>query len=355
MTSTVTEKYIKTLLAQAKWAFSARRVDQVDVKGMKGDFDKVQAGDLILGRVSKIGQHRGIQLTTGRRAKIAVGDVVVLPCAARYAPDQFEGVAEIDSAGADMLAGGGCLGRMRERNERIKPATKVVPVGRLINSEGKPINVADYAMPSIKPAKGVPVIAVLGTAMNSGKTTATAELSRGLRQAGLKVGTIKGTGTGAFGDYHAYVDSGAHFVADFTDAGLATTYMVPLSRVKTCIDDLIGNAEKAGCDVVVMELADGLFQLETAALIADPVFRQRIDSVVFACGDAVAAAGGVAHLRQLAYEPAVLTGMLSCSPMAAQEARNATDCCVLGKSELADPAHAIVLYRGACAHWQEAG
>lgn len=334
-----------TLLEQAKWSFSTRRVRREDSVELNTNYNQVKPGDLILGRVMQLGQHKGIQLTSGRRALIFPGDLVVLPCAARYAPDQFEGIAEIDPQGADMLAGGGCLGKMRAHNERIKPATKILPLGRLMGDTGEPINVANYAISAANTISSIPVIAVLGTAMNSGKTLATAQLSLGLRQAGLKVASIKATGTGAFGDYNEYLDSGVHYVADFTDAGMATTYLMPLEQIKDGIRRLLTASEEAGCDVVIMEIADGLFQRETSALIKDPEIQERLSGVVFACGDAVAAAGGVAELRQHGYEPNVLTGILSCSPMASEEAIQVTGVPVLSKSELADPSEAMSLLR----------
>lgn len=334
-----------TQLAEAKWCFASRRVNRDHAVSLMTDFENTRHGDLILGRVMELGKHGGIQLAAGRRSELFVGDLVVLPCAARYAPDQFEGIAEIDPEGADMLAGGGCLGKVRARNERVKPPTRVLPIGRLTNSSGQAVNVADYALPDPERASRIPVIAVFGTAMNSGKTLATARLGYGLRQTGLRVATIKVTGTGSFGDFNEYEDTGVHYTADFTDAGLATTYLVPLPPIKRCMERLLADAERHECDVVVMEVADGLFQRESAALLADTEFRDRIGGMVFACGDAVAAAGGVQELRRLGYEPDVLTGMLSCSPMAVAEAQAATGIRVMTKGELSDPGEAMAILR----------
>ena len=336
-----------TQMAEAKWSFSTRRVDHKDAVSLTTDFGSTNPGDLILGRVMTIGQHGGIQLTSGRRSELFTGDLVVLPCAARYAPDQFEGIAEIDPKGADMLAGGGCLGKMRAKNELKRLPTQILPIGRLTNSAGKAVNVADYALPATTQPSTIPVIAVFGTAMNSGKTLATARLGYGLRQTGLRVATIKATGTGSFGDFNEYQDTGVHYIADFTDAGLATTYMVPLPQIKNGIERLLADAERHKCDVVIMEVADGLLQRESAALLADDEFRQRISAMVFACGDAVGAAGGVQELRRLGYEPDALTGMLSCSPMAVAEAQAATGIRVMTRGELSDPGEAMAILRRA--------
>lgn len=331
-------------LDQAKWTFATRRVDRARIAGGDTDFAAARPGDLIVAHVEKLGQHQRVQLVSGRPSLIFPGDAVVLACGARYAPDQFEGRAEIRATGADLLAGGGCIGRMVARNERIKPATRLMPAARLLDHSGRPVNLADFALPPAPapaPApKHPPVIAVLGTSMNSGKTLATAQLVLGLRHAGYRVAAIKATGTGAFGDYNEYCDSGAHFVADFTDAGMVSTYLEPLSRIRAGIETLLAAAETAGCNIAVMEVADGILQRETAALIADPWFAQLIGGLIFACGDAVAAMGGVAQLAQFGLRPDALTGLVSCSPMASAEAEAATGLPVLRKSDLADPAEA---------------
>lgn len=329
-------------LANAKWTFSTRRVDPALAAGTDRDFSAAWAGDLILAQVDRLGQHARVQLASGRPSNIYPGDLIILACGARYAPDQFEGLAEIDPEGAALLAGGGCIGRMVARNERIKPATRLLPMARLLDAEGRTVNLDRFALSPVAQAARIPVIFVLGTAMNSGKTLATAQLSLGLRRVGYKVAAIKGTGTGAFGDVNEYADTGAHWVADFTDAGMVTTYREPLDRVKAGIDLLLAHAAERGCEIAVMEIADGIFQRETGALVADPWLKDRMAGLVFACGDAVAASGGVAELARHGLRPDALTGILSCSPMAAAEAEAATGVTVLRKSDLADPAEANV-------------
>lgn len=328
--------------ADAKWCFAARRIDQSLAHGLDTNLAAAKPGDLILGRIISIGNHRRIQLPGGRPSTLYPGDLVALPCGARYAPDQFEGRAEIDPDGCDMLAGGGCLGRMVHRNERIKPPTRVQPLGRITDAQGRVLNTADFALSPSVPA-AIPVICVIGTSMNSGKTTATVALTHGLTRAGWRVAALKGTGTGSFGDFNEYADAGAHYVGDFTDAGMATTFLEPLERIGAGIDTLLGEATGRGCDIAVMELADGIFQRETAALLADPVHHARFGGYIFACGDAIAAAGGVAHLAGLGIRPIMLTGMLSCSPMAVAEAEAATGVKVITRGQLLDPAEANAL------------
>ena len=331
---------IRQSLTKAKWAFSTRRVCQNDAKGLSTDFETARAGDLVLGRVTTISSHRRIQMTSGRPSQLYPDDLIVLACGARYAADQFEGYAEISSKGADMLAGGGCLGRMVFRNSTVKPPTRVQPLGLLTNADGLPLNLSDYALPEVTAKAQIPVICVVGAGMNAGKTTATAALIYGLRRAGYTVAGLKGTGTGAFGDFNAYTDAGATYVGDFTDVGMVSTYREPMGRITEGIARLIVEAETQGCDVAVLEIADGVLQRETAALLADPTVRGRMSGFVYACGDPLSAAGGVSVLRSHGIRPDVLTGMLSCSPMASAEAEAATGIAVMTKADLSDPAGA---------------
>ena len=327
-------------LAQAKWTFATRRVDRSRVARTDTDFAAARPGELILAHVDRIGQHKRVQLPSGRPSFIFPGDAVVMACGARYAPDQFEGLAEIDPNGADLLAGGGCIGRMVARHAQVRAATRLMPAARLLDSRGNPVNLADFALAPRPDAPRPPVIGVVGTSMNSGKTLATAQLVLGLRRAGFRVGAIKATGTGAFGDFNEYSDSGAHYVGDFTDAGMVSTYREPLDRIRSATGALLAEAGARGCDIAVMEVADGLLQRETAALIADPWFKSLISGLIFACGDAVAAAGGAAILARCGLVPDAITGMVSCSPMAGAEAAEATGLTILTKDDLADPAEA---------------
>lgn len=333
----------KAICEEAKWAFATRRVNRGDVCSLSKDFASATSGDLVLGRIAAVGQHKGVQLTTGRRSILYNGDFVVAACGARYAPDQFEGVAEIDPQGADLLAGGGCLGRMTQKNARVSLPTRVEPLGILTRANGAAINLIDYALPSAEKTDDIPVIAVLGSSMNAGKTTAATALVRGLKQAGWRVAALKGTGTGAFGDFNAVTDAGARFVADFTDAGMVSTCLQPLPQVKAAIRTLVAQARAHGADMVVLEIADGLFQKETAALLADVEFRSWLSGAVFACGDPLAAAGGVAEMDRVGIRPSALTGVLSCSPMSSAEAYAATGVPILTKQDLSDPAEASAM------------
>ncbi len=331
------------LTPQMKWAFTTRRVVRGDAVRLNGDVKAAVSGDVVLGRIERIGSHKNLQLAEGRPSELYEGDLVVAVCGARYAPDQFEGLDDIDPDGADMLASGGVLGRMRQHHQRMVAPTRVVPIGLLADRDGRTINLQSYALPPAPRPGGITVIGVVGATMNSGKTTTTASLAHGLQRAGHRVAAIKGTGTGAYGDFNAFRDAGAAFVADFTDVGMVSTYLQPIPRIAAGLDTMLAAAAREGCEVAVVELADGVLQAETAALLRDAAVRSMFAGFLFAASDALAGAGGCRALREVGIEPAALSGMLSCSPLGAAEAHAATGIRVLTRGELRDPAIATAL------------
>jgi hypothetical protein len=145
----------------------------------------------------------------------------------------------------------------------------------------------------------------------------------------------KVTGTGAGGDTHLFVDSGAKPVLDFTDFGFASTYLLPPEQVRAIFVALLAELGRDGPDAIVVEIADGLFQPETARLISDPVFAATVDHVVFAAGDALGAAFGCAKLAGVGLPVSAVSGLLTSSPLATAEARRAVQLPVLSVEELA--------------------
>ena len=324
------------LLARAKWAFTTRRVRRDDAVRLAGDLPAAVAGDLILCAVVDIGQHPKIQLADRRSSTAYPGDLVVLCLGDRYAPDQFMARAAIEGPLLALVAGGGVAGTVEAMHDFMEEPTTLRPLARLAQGDGRPINVADYALaPRIVP-EDVTVLCVVGASMNSGKTTAAAALAHGLARAGHAVAGIKATGTGAFGDFNALEDAGVP-VSDFTDAGMATTFRMPLGRIERGFETLVGHAAEAGARVCVVEIADGVFQAETQAILRGSAIRDRMDGLMLAVPDALGAYGGARALAECGLAPFALSGLVSCSPLAAAEASAATNLPVMTREALCDP------------------
>lgn len=330
-------KHSFSIPAAAKWAFTTRRMVRSDVTGLSTNLSKAVSGDLVIGQIVEIGSHKKIQLAEGRPSISYINDFVVLTCGDRYAPDQFEGIAELNADGADLLAGGGILGRMRKAHSQIPRPTRLTPLGLLTGKDGEILNIAHYGLPMAATSSDITVIAVVGASMNAGKTTASVSLAHGLSRAGLRVAGLKVTGTGAFGDFNALRDAGIPIVADFTDAGMASTYRQPLDRIEEGFKTLLAHAVANGATVAVVEIADGIFQHETAELLRSSVLREKLTGVMFAAPDALGAVGGVRHLQQIGLKPFAVSGMVSCSPLATAEAERNTQTPIVSREALCNP------------------
>ena len=329
-----------------KMPFVTRRVPRSAMATLVGGDRAPRPGDLVLVRVERLGQHRHLELVSGRRARLFPGDEVVLAYGHRYAPDQFEAEVPADLAPCHMVAAGGIASCMLSRHGRVRAATQVQPLGLIGDRHGRVINLADHALPVPPAVRRRPfTVAVLGTSMNAGKTETVSHLVRGLAAAGLRVGAAKVTGTGSGGDVWSMTDAGARSVLDFTDAGMASTYLADEAQLVAAMQRLLDTLAAQGHEAVVFEVADGLFQRETGMLAASAAFAQTVDAVVFAAGDAMGSAMGIARLRELGLPVRAASGLVTASPLAAREAAAATRLPVLDLDALSSAGVAEVLGR----------
>lgn len=336
-------------LAHIHFAYTTRRVNHADIAGLVMHDHAPEIGQIVLARVVQIGQHKQIELPGGRKARLYLGDYVALVFGNRYAPDQFEAVLPKDMDYCQMVAGGGLAAQEIARNAAMAPATIIQPVGLLANAAGKALTLRDYALRDLpvperntRPA----VYVVCGTSMNAGKTHTAHEMVRGLRAMGLTVGAAKVTGTGAGNDPWRLRDCGADPVLDFTDAGYPSTYLLPLSTIEHITESLLTHIAASGVDAIVVEIADGIGQAETAALLQSPCLRDWCDAVVFAAADPIAAKAGVAWLRAHHLPIVAASGLMTAEPQIHLEASELLDVPVLGASQLAEGEPFLAALRG---------
>jgi GTP-binding protein EngB required for normal cell division len=316
-----------------------------------------RAGDVVVARVTRIGNHKRIETPESRKAILFDDHLVMVAYGNRYAADQFLAHVPGELEPCHLVAAGGIAGTVTAQHDRIGSPTQLEPLGLVADARGI-VNLADYA-PYRASSTGAPirpvdsrgvarpeVIAVLGTSMNSGKSTAMATLINGLTKSGLRVSAGKATGTGAGNDPTLYADGGAERVLDFSDFGYGTTFKLAMPQIRALTFGLIEQLATDDPDAVVIEIADGVFQHETAQLLRDPDFQAAVDHVVFAATDALGALAGVRELQEAGLRVSVATGVLTSSPLATAEAERALaslDVPVIGTHDLAAPERAVAL------------
>lgn len=307
-------------------------------------------GDVVVARVLTINNHKRVETPESRKAILFEGAVIALAYGNRYAADQFLAHVPDNLDYCHLVAAGGIAGLVTQSHASMEDPTLIEPLGLLATSAGI-VNIRDDA-PHHNPLtptvveKRPTVIAVLGTSMNSGKSTTMACLANGLTKAGQKVAAGKITGTGAGNDRMIYHDAGAHRVIDFTDFGYATTFKLNFEEIRALSLNMVAELAEDQPDTVLVEIADGIYQEETAQLLRDGLFQETVDLVVFSATDALGASAGVDMLQRAGLKVAAATGLMTASPLAAAEAtavlsdRNVP---VAGTYDLCTPAAAMAL------------
>ena len=132
-------------------------------------------------------------------------------------------------------------------------------------------------------------------------------------------------------------DSGAAEALDFTDAGMSATFGFDHADVMDGALLLLGELSLRRCRVAVVEIADGLYQRETAALVASPEFRALLSGTFFAARDAMGAVAGVAALQARDHRVLGVSGTFTQSPLAVREVRSALATPVLSVADMQTP------------------
>lgn len=328
---------VQTRLARAKRAFTTRNVDLTKAVQLTRTGYIPKAGDVILARVTALGQHRRIENIHGRRGNLYVGDEIIVAFGNRYAPDQFEAYVPKDLGPCELVAGGGVAARVTAKHASKKRATAIEVIGLLQTATGEPLNLADGSIVPAGTARPPLVIAVVGSSMNAGKTTTVAGIVHGLGKAGFRVGAAKITGTGSGCDLWSIRDAGAVVAFDFTDAGYASTFGVAPEQIGQVTTSLLAKLAAENVDIAIVEIADGLLQKETASLVEMGHSEGWFDGFVFAAADAMGAAFGCRWLKQRNITPLAISGLLSASPLASREAESATGLSIATLAQLEDP------------------
>ncbi len=334
-------------IRNAKWAYTTRRIDKARALRLVKGSPPPQRGDLVLAKVTKIRQHKRIELINGRKARLFVGDHIVLTYGNRYAPDQFEALVPDTLGPCDLVAAGGVASKLTFKHGSMKLPTAIEPLGLVADENGVVINLADYALPPMVPGKRrTPVIAVVGSSMNAGKTTTAANLIKGLVNGGFSVSAGKVTGTGAGGDVWFMQDAGARNVLDFVDAGHPSTYLIKPTELKQTFTTLLAHLDQPGTDIIVIEIADGLHQTETAQLVSSDLFARLVNGVIYTAGDALSAVYGADLLHQWGVHVLAISGVVTRSPLAMREIQDGIDLPTLGVKVLREKAIAdFIAYR----------
>jgi len=308
-----------------KWTWACRVLRQ-----KKFNVDTISdtppvAGDLGLFRVEQIGYHATLLLADSKKLRIWPGDHVVGVFGNRYATDAYE--AEVTGTeDLSLLTAGGMVGTVKSRHQKMARPTTVTFVGFLNDDDGCRINVKAATFRRARPREAVRnLFLVIGTAMNSGKTTASTKLVKGLVDQGRRVAGCKLTGSVSNRDQDEMLSAGPLCAADFSDYGFPSTYLCSREELVALFDTMLADVQRQSPEITIMEVADGFLQRETAMLLAEPAVRRAVKGIVVTADCAASALYGVEHLRRLGYPVVAVSGAFTSAPLFVGEFRAHSD------------------------------
>ena len=305
--------------------YALRRVPETSFCSLLPNSNSPQAGDIALAQVEKIGRNANLELPNGRRCSLHEGDLVVVVFGNRYATMQFEGYARRDEDRCDLLTMGGICGLVESKHAKAADPSKLRLIGFMGDRDRRILRLQQFAVAPSSSAFQPHIVVVCGTSMDAGKTHTALSLIMGLRQKGLRIAAIKLTGTATGKDTWNMLDAGACVALDFVDGGLPSTYLCSAHELVALHHLLIAHAALQEPEYVVVEIADGLLQNETATLLQNHRFTRTVDAWVFAAGDPLGAAGGVRVLHKWGIEPLAISGVVSMSALGIRETQIATE------------------------------
>lgn len=251
-----------------------------------------------------------LELPSGRLAKVVAGNLLVGALGARNALHGYMGrVPDSVEVGdtLSLLNMGGVIGVCDQPNPDLGMPIQLEVLGQVI-SGGKRLHLGDFALPECETlAPGAPIVLVLGTCMNSGKTFAAAETIRILAQAGVKVAAGKVSGVAAMRDLLKMMDNGAIAMRSFAECGLPST--VNAKDLGGVTRSVVQALDGESPDVILLELGDGIIGgYNTRSVLDDAQVRERTACRVLCANDLVGAWGGVNYLEARGHRPDIMSG-----------------------------------------------
>lgn len=311
-------------ITRAKWGWAVRALVREGCVLMDTDAHvKPHMGDVILARIRQVGNHTRINMTDRRFSRLYEGDTIVGVVGYRYATDAFH-APTVEMTDLHLLTNAGLCGTVKKRHASIKAPTQLDVLGFLGDSAGKPVNLIDrlFNPRRLLATNNIPVILVVGTGMNSGKTTVTSRVSQALVAGGLRVAILKLTGSVSHRDLDEFGATGAVFNRDFSDYGFPSTYRVKEHCLLDLFQTMIVDAQDAHPDLILSEIADGVLQQETQMLLQSSLVSQTVAGVLLSATCALSAMALIRELHCLGYSKLAVSGKITNASLFVEELQN---------------------------------
>ncbi|TWU77246.1 hypothetical protein ED733_002200 [Metarhizium rileyi] len=286
---------------------------------------RAQQFDLVVAQVSSVGATT-TESRDGKERSLTMGEWIIAPLVGRESSLSHSSVLPTDgiSVGStiDYICRGGGLGLSMDNPPGQGDPTRVCVRGVLQYDDGRVARCLDFAVETRHAAAAAvedenendeddddicPVIAVIGSCSDCGKTTACLEVVRYLHQKGRSIGVVKLSGTARLGEL-LNMATHANQRRDMADAGLPTTYPPSQDddeKARLTAEQSLMAAERnlrdlsIDNDIIVAELGGDLLSACVPEILAEPA-RLGIVALVMAAESATAVIGMETKLGKIA-------------------------------------------------------
>jgi hypothetical protein len=287
------------------------------------DIIPVEGAVILVEALSDEGKNNTLEFANGRVGHLVQGDIIPAVLGKRRALREYSGDIPRSVVPGDMLyllCESGLVGEIRGLNAVWGVPMQVKVLGGIIDPiTGKQLNIKDAAVARRHSlAESAPIIGVVGTCMDIGKTTTIRKLIKHFKNQGLKVAAAKLSGVASIHDINLIHDAGAQPVLGFHDGGLPSTCGDTSSVVETALG-ILHELNQSDPDLIMVEFGDGILgEYNVEHLLRCQDIQQHMCAFIVGAPDFVAAWGAREIMRDYGLPITLITGPVANNDTGAQ-------------------------------------
>ena len=275
----------------------------------------IEEGAVVVVKVlSELDKVNVLEDSNGINRKLVAGDIIPGVLCKRKAMKEFSGdiPKQLDVGdNLHLINDAGMFGQLTGFEPTYGIPIEVTVLGSIIR-QGKQINTKDAAIDSPEELDlQAPLIAVVGTSMDIGKTTTACKIVQHFINRGLKVAYAKLTGIAYLGELKPLIDSGAKPVMDFLDGGLPSTFGRPEEVIKAAFG-ILTELDKTQPNLIVVEFGNSILgAANVSTLLQNATIQNHIKATIVVASNTVDAWGAKEIMNQYGVPIMAMTGPLA--------------------------------------------
>lgn len=279
---------------------------------------KIEVGAILAVKIINANtKYNILELESGRMCTLHQGDIIPVVLGSRYAMQGMFGVLpKFLSVGSiiDILNIAGVAGECLDYNPSVGSPVKCSVLGSILDDGNQQINLLQYKTIDLSDdlVNKKKIVAIIGSGMNSGKTTTASGIIQMLASEGKRIAVAKVTGVGAMKDVYQMIDCGCIYGASFVDCGIPSTCIDDKNIIIKSTKGIINHLNKTDADIIFLELGDGLYgNYGVRELLLDEQIRGQISLYIICANDIPGSLKLYQDCMEIGFKPDVLSGAVT--------------------------------------------